>query len=173
MELFEKLRKVKAFIFDVDGVLTDGKILMTEAGEQLRAFDIKDGYALRALVDLKIPIAVISGGNSVGVRKRLEYLGITKVFLGASDKKSIIDQCLQGWKLQATDILFMGDDLPDLVAMQLVGFSCCPRDASEEVKAVSHYISHRDGGHGAVRDVVEKVLKLQDRWPTQIHTANG
>ncbi len=164
MVLFDQLKKVKAFVFDVDGVLTNGEVLVTEEGEQLRSFYIKDGYALKLAVKQGYPIAVITGGKSLGVKLRLEGLGIKDVFIDISHKTIILEQWMQKNNIQAESILYMGDDIPDIEAMGMVGFASCPADAVEDIKAISHYISPVKGGKGAVRDVIEKVLRLQNKW---------
>ena len=161
---FDKFKQVKAFVFDVDGVLSDGRILVTEQGDQLRSFSIRDGYALQLAVKKGYPISVITGGRSMGVKKRLEGLGITDVFLSVNDKYVVFQEWLTKQGLTAADILYMGDDIPDLENMRTVGLPVCPADAVEEVKAISSYISSRKGGDGAVRDVIEKVMKLQQTW---------
>ncbi|MGK6352130.1 KdsC family phosphatase [Parapedobacter sp. DT-150] len=164
MMLFDKFKQVKAFVFDVDGVLSDGNVLVTEQGEQLRSFNIKDGYALQLAVKKGYPIAVITGGKSAGVEKRMRGLGISDVYLGVDDKKAVLHDWLAHAGLTLDDILYMGDDLPDLHNMKSVGLPTCPADAVEEIKAVAAYTSFRNGGAGAVRDVIEKVMKLQGTW---------
>ncbi|MFC6098576.1 KdsC family phosphatase [Olivibacter domesticus] len=166
--LFDKLKRVKAFILDVDGVLTNGEVLVTEQGEQLRSFNIRDGYALQLAVKKGFSIAVITGGRSEGVRLRLEGLGIIDTFMGIQDKITCFNKWLNEQQFQAGDVLYMGDDIPDLTIMREVGIAACPNDAVEEIKAVSHYISSKDGGKGAVRDVIEKVLKLQNKWDDDV-----
>lgn len=173
MNLFDQFKKVECFVFDVDGVLTDGHILVTEDGMQLRSFDIKDGYALRCLVDLKIPLIIISGGNSQGVAKRLHYLGIEEVHLAVKNKVELLTTLLEKHQIKPENCLFMGDDIPDLNCMKMIGFPTCPADAVQEIKTLSTYISPLKGGKGAVRDVIEKTLKLQGKWPAQINSANG
>ena len=160
----EKLKSVKAFIFDVDGVLTDGTVHVTEAGEQLRQFNIKDGYALQLAVKRGFKIAVITGGRSAGVMLRLKGLGITDVFMPVDSKVEVYNQFVADNELTANDILYMGDDIPDLPVMKLVGLPVCPQDAVEEIKAISAYISPINGGKGCVRDIIEKVLKIQSKW---------
>jgi 3-deoxy-D-manno-octulosonate 8-phosphate phosphatase (KDO 8-P phosphatase) len=162
--LFDKLKRVKAFILDVDGVLTNGEVLVTEQGEQLRSFNIRDGYALQLAVKKGFPIAVITGGRSEGVRLRLQGLGITDVFMEVQNKMLCFNNWLNEQQFQVGDVLYMGDDIPDLTIMSRVEMAACPNDAAEEIKAVSHYISPKKGGKGAVRDVIEKVLKLQNKW---------
>lgn len=164
MILFDQLKRVKAFVFDIDGVLTNGEVLVTEEGEQLRSFYIKDGYALQLAVKQGYPIAVITGGKSLGVKFRLEGLGIKDVFINISNKTLVLEQWMKQNNIQAEDILYMGDDIPDIHAMEMVGLASCPADAVEDIKAISHYISSKKGGKGAVRDIIEKVLRLQDKW---------
>lgn len=167
----EKLKLVKAFIFDVDGVLTDGTVHVTEAGDQLREFNIKDGYALQLAVKRGFKIAVITGGSSRGVELRLKGLGITDIFMGVDSKIDVFYRFISDNKLEEGDILYMGDDIPDLPVMQLAGLPVSPSDASEEIKAVSMYISPKSGGKGCVRDIIEKVLKIQDKWNDPVPSA--
>jgi len=161
---FEKFKQVNAFVFDVDGVLSDGNILVNEQGDQLRSFHIKDGYALQLAIKKGYPVAVITGGRSAGIRKRMEGLGITDVFLDVSDKASVFHGWLERRQLSAAETLYMGDDIPDRDIMKVVGLPTCPADAVEEIKALSFYVSDKKGGRGAVRDVIEKVMKLQGTW---------
>jgi 3-deoxy-D-manno-octulosonate 8-phosphate phosphatase (KDO 8-P phosphatase) len=160
----EKIKQIKAFVFDVDGVLTDGIVHVTEAGEQLRQFNIKDGYALQLAVKRGYKIAVITGGRSEGVRLRLKGLGITDIFMFVDSKVQVFNQFLADKQLSASQVLYMGDDIPDLEVMQLSGLPVCPADAVEDIKTISEYISPKDGGKGCVRDVLEKVLKIQNQW---------
>ena len=160
----EKLKLIKAFVFDVDGVLTDGIVHVTENGEQLRQFNIKDGYALQLAIKRGYKIAVISGGRSLGVKIRLQGLGITDIFLGADSKIELYSSFLIKNSLSAEQVMYMGDDIPDLPAMKLAGLPVCPADAASEIKEISHYISFKEGGKGCVRDVIEKVLKIQNQW---------
>ena len=164
--LFDQFKRVKAFVFDIDGVLTDGTVQVTEQGGQLRTFHIRDGYALQLAVKRAYPVAVITGGTSSGVEMRMNALGIRHVFSGVSDKLSVLNKWLQEQELVAGDTLYMGDDIPDLLCMRTAGIPVCPADAAEEVKATAVYISPRAGGKGAARDVIEKVLKLQGKWDT-------
>src|SRR5690606_18128146 len=164
MTIFEKFKKIKAFVFDVDGVLTNGEVLVTESGEQLRSFYIKDGYALQLAVKQGYPIAVITGGNSQGVSARLHGLGIKHVFLNVSDKVGVLNSWIEDQNLNSEEVLYMGDDVPDLELMRTLCFPACPADAIEDIKAVAEYISPSLGGRGAVRDVIEKVMRLQSTW---------
>ncbi|MDT0557619.1 HAD hydrolase family protein [Ichthyenterobacterium sp. W332] len=158
------LHQITTLIFDVDGVLTDGTITITTTGEQLRRMNIKDGYALKTAVDAGFNVCIISGGSNEGVRKRLKGLGITDIYLGAHHKTEQLDEYLDIYNINPEQVLYMGDDIPDIPVMKLVGLPCCPQDAAPEVKATSNYISHKNGGKGCVRDIIEQVLKVQDKW---------
>ncbi len=160
----EKLKDITTFIFDVDGVLTNGSVICTEGGELLRSFNIKDGYAIQCALKQGYKVCIISGGKGVALAKRFENLGIADVYLGVADKINIFENYLSQLNLSPTEVLYMGDDLPDLPVMQLVGLATCPADAVEEIKAAAHYISAQKGGEGAARDVIEKVLKVQQKW---------
>ena len=158
------LNKINTFIFDIDGVLTDGTIQVTTQGELYRTMHTKDGFALKTAIDKGYYICIISGGSNEGVRKRLEGLGIETIFLGAHNKLDILEQYCKSLAIAKHTILYMGDDIPDLEVMKRVGLACCPQDAVPEIKAISNYISHKKGGQGCVRDVIEQVLKVQDNW---------
>ena len=160
----QKLKEITTFIFDVDGVLTDGAVQVTDNGQSLRTFNIKDGYAMQLAVKKGYNLCIISGGDGIAMGKRFFNLGITDVFLGAGDKVSIFKQYLSDKKITAGEVLYMGDDIPDLHVMKLVGLATCPADAVEEIKAVSTYISPYPGGKTAVRDIIEKVMKVQGKW---------
>ncbi|MBE8713279.1 KdsC family phosphatase [Sphingobacterium hungaricum] len=162
--VYEEFAKVTAIILDVDGVLTDGVIQVNEEGHQLRAFQVKDGYAIQLAVKSGVFVFAISGAKSNGVKMRLEGLGVEEIHLGISDKVSVLDSLVDKYNLDKATILYMGDDIPDYYAMQEVGLPVCPSDAVEEIKAISKYVSSKSGGNGAVRDVIEKVLKLQGKW---------
>lgn len=160
----EQLNKINTFIFDVDGVLTDGSVTVTTSGEMLRKMNIKDGYALKTAVDKGYNVCIISGGSNEGVRLRLQGLGIKDINLGVHDKIKTLNEYLNMKSIENNNALYMGDDIPDLKVMQMVGLPCCPQDAVQEIKAVSKYISHKNGGKGAVRDVIEQVMKVQGKW---------
>lgn len=170
--LFEKMKTIKAFVFDIDGVLTKGDVLVTDEGHQLRSFNIRDGYALQLSVKGDYPIAVITGGKSEGVRLRMQGLGIQDVYLGIHHKMAIFQKWLNEKRLTANEVLYMGDDIPDLEIMKGVGLAACPADAAEEIKAIAHYISPKRGGDGAVRDVIEKVMKLQKKWDGHLEVSS-
>lgn len=160
----EYLADITTFIFDVDGVLTDGSITVTTKGEMLRKMSIKDGFALKTAVDMGFHVCVISGGSNEGVRLRLKGLGLTDIYLGVHNKIEQLNDYLDLYSIKPESVLFMGDDIPDFIAMKAVGLPCCPQDAAPEIKAISKYISHKNGGKGAARDVIEQVLKVQNKW---------
>jgi len=160
----ESLKDINTFVFDVDGVLTNGSILVNTQGELFRTMNIKDGYALKKAVDCGFSVCIISGGSNEGVRKRLENLGIKEIYLGAHDKVKILTDYFKSKNILSKNVLYMGDDIPDYEAMKLVGLPTCPQDAVPEIKALSKYISHKKGGKGAARDVIEQVLKVQGKW---------
>jgi 3-deoxy-D-manno-octulosonate 8-phosphate phosphatase (KDO 8-P phosphatase) len=155
---------ITTFIFDVDGVLTDGTVTVTTSGELLRTMHTKDGFALKTAIDAGYNVCVISGGSNEGVRVRLKGLGITDIYLGVFDKVEQMMEYMDSYNIKAENILFMGDDIPDYLVMKKVGLPCCPQDAVPEIKSISKYVSHKNGGKGAVRDVIEQVLKVQGKW---------
>ncbi len=160
----EYLNQITTFIFDVDGVLTDGTVHITSTGDMLRTMNIKDGYALKIAVDKGYNVCIISGGSNEGVRLRLKGLGITDIYLGAHNKIEQLDDYFNKKGVKSENALYMGDDIPDYPVMKGIGLPCCPQDAVPEIKAISKYISHKNGGKGAVRDVIEQVLKVQGKW---------
>lgn len=161
----EDLTKVKAFVFDCDGVFTDCSLLLLPPDYQaLRTFNARDGYAVTMAVKRGYPLALISGGRGEGVRKRFESLGVKHIELECGDKLSSIKRFAENNGLTLDDIMFMGDDMPDVRPLSAVGMPVCPNDAVAEVKAVSRYVSGVCGGKGCVRDVIEQVLKAQGRW---------
>jgi 3-deoxy-D-manno-octulosonate 8-phosphate phosphatase (KDO 8-P phosphatase) len=164
MNTLEKFSLVKAFVFDVDGVLTDGTLTLINHGIQARKMNIKDGLALQMAIKNGFPVKVISGADSLEVYERLYNLGIKEVEIGVKDKVAAVESFLKKHKLTYADLLFMGDDLPDLELLKLVGLPCCPADAVQEVKEAAVYHSPLAGGQACVREVIEKVLKLQDKW---------
>jgi 3-deoxy-D-manno-octulosonate 8-phosphate phosphatase (KDO 8-P phosphatase) len=165
MENFKtKLTRVKAIVLDVDGVLTDGSVTLMPDGEQVRVMNIKDGYALQLAVKKGYKVAIISGGRSEMVRKRLNGLGITDIYLGAHTKIDVYKELLEIYSLTDDDILYMGDDIPDYEVMKRVGVPTCPNDAAQEIKDICLYVSYNKGGKGAVRDVIEQVMKVQGKW---------
>ncbi|HEX7367421.1 MAG TPA: HAD-IIIA family hydrolase [Pelobium sp.] len=162
--MLAKLKDISTFIFDVDGVLTNGKILVTEHGEQLREFNIKDGYAMQLAVKKGFQMAVITGAKTKAVEMRMQGLGIKSIYLNVSYKLPVFLEFLKQNNLQAGEVIYVGDDLPDKEIMERVGFAVAPADAAAEIKELSAYISPFNGGEGVVRDIIEKVLKVQGKW---------
>ncbi|MBT3587375.1 MAG: HAD hydrolase family protein [Flavobacteriaceae bacterium] len=158
------LTKITTLIFDVDGVLTDGSIIVATNGDMYRKMHTKDGYALKTAVDKGFNVCIISGGNNEGVRLRLKGLGIKDVHLGVHHKTETMNTYLGENSILKEQVLYMGDDIPDLQVMKEVGLPCCPQDAVQEIKRISTYVSHKKGGKGCVRDVIEQVLKVQNKW---------
>ncbi|MFL5731105.1 MAG: KdsC family phosphatase [Cytophagaceae bacterium] len=157
-------KSINTLIFDVDGVLTDGGLHAHSNGEQTRVFNIKDGYAMEKAVKAGYNIAIISGIDEKGVRVRLERLGVKDIFLGIKDKLALFNDYRKEKKADLNHILYMGDDIPDYKIMQLVGLPACPADAVDDIKEICKYISPFDGGRGAARDVIERVMSAQNKW---------
>lgn len=164
MNLLEAFAPIRTFVFDVDGVLTDGSLLATEEGHLLRRMNIRDGYALQLAIKKGYQVWIISGGKSEAVRSRLNKLGVTEVHLAVQDKKQLLQHLATTTNTPYDSILYMGDDIPDYAVMQYCGMPTCPADAVAEIRQVSKYISPLTGGSGCVRDVIEKVLKLNKDW---------
>ncbi len=164
MSYKKKLSQISTFIFDVDGVLTDGSVILESGGEMVRTMHTKDGYALQHAVKKGFHIVIISGGSSVMVKKRLEGLGIEHIYLGKDHKLPVLNEHLQKHNISINQVLYMGDDIPDLPCLKVVGVSSCPNDASVEVREVCDYISHINGGKGCVRDVLEQTMRIQNKW---------
>lgn len=164
MNVLELFTPIKTFIFDVDGVLTNSQLLAMEDGSLLRNVNIKDGYALQLAVKKGYQLWIISGGNSKAIQTRFKNLGLEEVHISVKDKKALLQELAAKHKLPLETALYMGDDIPDYAVMQLCGLPTCPADACDEIKSISKYISPISGGMGCVRDVIEKVLKLNGDW---------
>ncbi len=160
----EIMPQITTFIFDVDGVLTNGIVTVFPNGELIRQMNIKDGYALKTAVDSGYKVCIISGGTNENVRTRLEKLGLKDIYLGAHNKLEQFQEIVKKYDLNSENILYMGDDIPDYPVMEKVGLPCCPKDAAPEIQNVSIYISQKNGGKGCARDVIEQVLKVQGKW---------
>lgn len=160
----ELMPQITTFIFDVDGVLTDATISVFTNGELIRTMNTKDGYALKTAVGKGYNVCVISGGSNEGVRSRLRGLGITDIYLGADNKIDKLEEYLDIYNIKLENVLYMGDDIPDYTIMKRVGLPTCPKDAVQEIQNISLYVSQKKGGNGCVRDVIEQVMKVQDKW---------
>ncbi len=162
----ELLKEVTTFILDVDGVLTNGKILITSKGKMLREMNTKDGFIIKYALDKGFKIFIISGGTNKGVKERLKDLGIEEIFLGEHTKKDTYEKLIKKYNLKRNEIVYMGDDIPDIPVMKKIGVPCCPNDAVPDVKQISIYISKKNGGQGCVRDIIEQTLRVQNKWLT-------
>ncbi len=160
----EILPQITTFIFDVDGVLTNGMVHISTSGELTRQMNTKDGYALKTAINEGYNICIISGGNNKGVRLRLAGLGIKDIYLGTHDKMVEYKKYINANNIKPEEVLFMGDDIPDFPVMTEVGLAACPKDAVAEIRNISLYVSQKKGGLGCVRDVIEQVLKVQGKW---------
>jgi 3-deoxy-D-manno-octulosonate 8-phosphate phosphatase (KDO 8-P phosphatase) len=162
--LLHYFKSIKTFVFDVDGVLTDGTILLLDDGQQARKMNIKDGYALQLAVRRGYRVLILSGADSPAVRARLEKLGIRDLLTKVENKRQALADYMDRHGLEPSAVLFMGDDMPDYESIGFAGLGCAPCDAADEIKHVARYISPFKGGEGCVRDVIEKVLRLNDHW---------
>lgn len=169
MNVLVRLQKVKTFVFDMDGVLTDGSLLVDYENKWLRKMNIKDGYALQLAVKSGYKILIISGSDAPPLTERLEKLGISEIFMKITDKEALLKKYMLDNNIPAAEVLFMGDDIPDYTCMEMAGVACCPADAAVEIRQIASYISPVKGGYGCVRDVIEKVMKLNNHWP--LHTS--
>lgn len=164
----EQLRKVKAFVFDVDGVLSKQTMPLEPDGNLIRTSSIRDGFAIQRAVNKNYPVGIITGGEMDNVLKRYRKLGIKDIYLGSENKKSNLLDFIKKYDIEVSDVLYMGDDLPDMEVMKMIGFPTCPGDAVVEIKQISKYISNFTGGNGCVRDVIEQVLRLNRHWVEEV-----
>ncbi|MFZ1529129.1 MAG: HAD hydrolase family protein [Ferruginibacter sp.] len=164
MNVLAGFKNIKLFVLDADGVLTDGSLLIFEDGQQVRRMNIKDGYALQLAIKKGYRILVISGAKSKAIKKRLSLLGIKDAFFGVEDKVKLMLNYISKFRFEKEQVLYMGDDMPDLECMKMAGLATCPADAVPEIKEIAQYISPLNGGQGCVRDIIEKVLKLNGHW---------
>jgi 3-deoxy-D-manno-octulosonate 8-phosphate phosphatase (KDO 8-P phosphatase) len=167
--LLTALKKITCFVFDVDGVLTNGEVIVMPNGVLVRKMNIKDGYALQLAIKKGYQVWVISGGNSSEVEERLHNLGVKEVHMRVTDKRALLQELSILHNVPLNDMLFMGDDMPDYEAMGIVGVAACPKDAAVDIKSIAHYIALAEGGAGCAREVIEKVLKLNDHWDVEDH----
>lgn len=164
MSYLDHFKSIKAFVFDVDGVLTDGKVTLLPDGGQMRTMHSKDGYALHMAIKQGFQVAIITGGNSEQVRSRMQQLGIYNLYMACSHKDEAMEDFLMIHNIDSEHVMYMGDDVPDIAALRMVGLPACPADAGYEVKSISKFISKRRGGDGCVRDIIEQVMKTQGKW---------
>lgn len=164
MSYLDKLHHISTFIFDVDGVFTDSLLHISEDGTLQRRMNTRDGFAVKAALKKGYKIIVITGGKSEGVRKRLHNLGIRDIHVGVQDKRAVLDELVEFQGLELDRSLYMGDDLPDYDCMRLVQLAACPKDAAVEIQRIAHFVSPIEGGKGCVRDIIERVLKVQGQW---------
>lgn len=164
MNYKSRLKEINTFIFDVDGVLTDGSLLLLPPDEMIRTMNTRDGYAMQLAVKKGYNVCIITGGNSRTVKTRLEYLGVQDVYMKSSNKMAVYAEYKNDKNIDDINVLYMGDDIPDYGVMCKVSVATCPNDAAEEIKRIAHYISPLEGGKGCVRDVIEQTLKVQDNW---------
>lgn len=169
----EDIAHIRAIVLDVDGVLTDGGIIPTVDGDFVRRYDAKDGYAIASALREGYLVCVISGGRGRMLENRLTMLGVTRMYLNCMDKPLAMTEFMQEYGLTSDEVLYMGDDIPDLECMRLVGVAVCPADACMEVIEASRYVSEFTGGHGAVRDIVEQVMRSQDKWAKNLKGVLG
>lgn len=165
------LKKIKALVFDVDGVLSCETISLHPTGEPMRTINIKDGYAIQLAVKRGLHVAIITGGKGEAIRVRYEGLGLKDIYMSAAVKTNEFAHFLEKHALKPEEVMYMGDDIPDYEVMQQCGLPCCPADAAPEIKSVAKYISHCCGGQGCARDVIEQVMKAQGKWMS--HDAFG
>ena len=158
------LKKIKAIIFDIDGVLSSETITLSSEGVPLRTVNIKDGYAIQLAMKLGLRIVILTGANIPSIRRRYEGLGVEDIYVGCAVKIETYEEFLQKYQLTDDEVMYMGDDIPDLQVMRRVGCPVCPKDACPEIKEVSLYVSDRIGGHGCGRDVIEQTLRAQGKW---------
>ncbi len=160
------LAKIRAVVFDVDGVLSRETITLSASGEPLRTANIKDGYAIQLAQKTGLRVAIITGGRTEAVRVRFANLGIEDIYSGSAVKTVALADFQKRHGLRPEEIIYVGDDIPDYEAMRRVGCPCCPKDACAEIKDVSVYVSHKAGGEGVGRDIIEQVLRVQGKWMT-------
>jgi len=160
----EELQRIKAFVFDIDGVLSNQTIPLDNRGNPLRTINLRDGYAMQLAKKKGYHLCIISGNNSMAFRKRLNALGIDNVHLSVSEKAVVLEKFMEDTGLTTEEVLYMGDDIPDYKVMKIAGVAVCPADADNEIKQISRYVSDKRGGDGCVRDVIEQVMRLHGKW---------
>lgn len=168
----ELLSDITTFVFDVDGVFTDGMVLITSDGELLRKMSVKDGYALKTAIQKGYNVCIITGGTNEGVKERLKGLGVTDFYMGSHHKEEPLKEYLDIYNIDPKHVVYMGDDMPDIPPMKMVALATAPQNAIPEVKAICDYVSHKNGGDGCVRDIIEQVLKVRGDWNDNFSAKN-
>ncbi|WP_375324297.1 KdsC family phosphatase [Flagellimonas sp. GZD32] len=168
----ELLSDITTFVFDVDGVFTDGMVLITSDGELLRKMSVKDGYALKTAIQKGYNVCIITGGTNEGVKERLKGLGVTDFYMGSHHKEEPLKEYLDIYNIDPKQVVYMGDDMPDIPPMKMVALATAPQNAIPEVKAICDYVSHKNGGDGCVRDIIEQVLKVRGDWNDNFSAKN-
>lgn len=163
----DELKKIKAFVFDVDGVLSKDVLPIGRTGVLIRTANVKDGFVIRNAIKMGFEVAIITGGKSSRLRLRYSHLGVKHYYQGVRDKVDSLNDFLKKVSLQAEDVLLMGDDIVDFRIMKEVGIPTCPADAVADIVAISKYVSDKNGGEGCVRDVVEQTMRAQGKWFTE------
>lgn len=158
------LKNIKTLIFDIDGVFTDNRVILFPGMEPVRSFSARDGYALHYAIKKGLQVVIITGGKSESVVERLTEMGVTSIYTGIRDKEKKLLEFVEETKGNIDEILYMGDDIPDIKVMAMVALACCPQDAVNEVKNICNYVSPIKGGQGCVRDIIEQTLKVQGKW---------
>jgi 3-deoxy-D-manno-octulosonate 8-phosphate phosphatase (KDO 8-P phosphatase) len=158
------LKNIKTLVFDVDGVFTDNRVILYPDMEPIRSFSARDAYAIQYAIKKGLELVVITGGRSESVIKQLEVFGLKHIYSGISDKEKKLLEFVRETKVDLDEVLYMGDDIPDMKVMMMVGLACCPQDAVNEIKNICAYVSPAKGGHGCVRDIIEQTLKVQGKW---------
>ena len=169
----EDIALVEAVVLDVDGVMTDGGIIPTPDGDFIRRYDAKDGYSIASAMREGLKVFVISGGRGRMLENRLTMLGVERMYLDCMDKSEAMREIMRDYNLDAEYMIYMGDDIPDLECMRMVGVPVCPADAAMEVIEASRYVSEFNGGHGAVRDIIEQVMRAQGKWAKNLKGVLG
>ncbi len=160
----ERLKQIKAFVFDIDGVLSKSVVTIQDDGKLIRTTNTKDGFAIKRAIETGYHVGIITGGLNDAVSRRYHALGVKDIYLGSTDKQANLRHFTGQYKLDHSQILYMGDDLPDYDVMKTAGVATCPADASEEIKGISMFISDKNGGEGCVRDIISQVMKTQNNW---------
>ncbi|GLU44977.1 KdsC family phosphatase [Allomuricauda sp. NBRC 101325] len=168
----ELLSDITTFVFDVDGVFTDGMVLITSNGELLRKMSVKDGYALKTAIQKGYNVCIITGGTNEGVKERLKGLGVTDFYMGSHHKEEPLKEYMDIYNIDPKQVVYMGDDMPDIPPMKMVALATAPQNAIPEVKAICDYVSHKNGGDGCVRDIIEQVLKVRGDWNDNFSAKN-